>query len=71
MDTVKLTKGERDFLTAIRHFPGRSFHRTVIERCERKGLAFFIGGTPRLIGRNSYSAVHFALTQEGLEAVAS
>lgn len=63
-----LTKGEREFVIAVAYRLLQSFHKRIIERCELKGLVRFCGGM-RLVGRNSFPATYFHLTQRGLETV--
>lgn len=56
-----LTKGQRDFLTAVRNGEHKSFHKRVIEAVEAMDLVQYVGGQAfRLVGRNSYPASDFA-----------
>jgi len=57
-DKVRLTKGQREFLDAVRAGSNRQFHRMVIEPVEALGLVKFTGGL-RLVGRNAYPATYF------------
>ena len=57
---IRLTKGQRDFLGAVRTGDRRTFHKRVIEACEDLGLVVYVGGQAfRLVGRNSYPANDF------------
>lgn len=59
----KLTKGQAEFLAAVRSRQSKSFHIRVIEPVERLGLVQFCGGTFRLVGRNAYPAHCFVPTE--------
>jgi hypothetical protein len=61
----KLTKGQRDFFAAVACVERGCFHRRVIEPVERMGLVLFVGGF-RLVGRNSFPADKFVLTEDGV-----
>lgn len=63
---TRLTKGQREFFTAVACGEPGNFHRMVIEPVEKMGLVLFVGGW-RLVGCNSFSSSKFVLTEEGFD----
>jgi len=67
----ELTRGQRKFFDAVARGERAQFHRSVIEPIEGMpygkpgGLVRFVGSF-RLVGRNSYNALDFVLTDEGV-----
>jgi len=67
---IKLTKGQRDCLKAVRNQAGGSFHRRVVQPLFDAGLIF---PTPDnitfwIVGCNGHGANAFALTERGMAA---